>query len=561
MEINLSRQLIKAFLTLLVLLVITPIFFGFLGFFLPSFGYFPIIGHNDFDLSYFYSSFDLPGISKSFKLSIFTGFFSTILALFFSQVILLNLFQTKIYNYIRIIISPLLALPHITMAVGLIFLFSPSGLFFRLISPWLTGFDRPPNFFIIPDEYGIFLVLGLILKETPFFLLISMSALEQLPTRQIFNVGRSLQHSSFSTWCILIFPLIYKKIRLVIFIVIAFAASVIDMSLLLAPSTPSTLAIRIFQIYQTSAADSIFVASNLALIQFCIIILLVFIWIFVEKIIKQNFFYIFLIKTLSRKKSLFKDILFILAMILFSLSIIGIACSFFWSVSENWYFPKFFPESFSFDNITIFLDQNQSTVLMSIYISFLVSFLSIILILMWVELTEMVNVKYLHFEWMIFIPLFIPQISFLIGLQSFLVILNFQSFLIPLIVVELLYVLPYCFIILAPALREIKKEFIKIGSSLGKNRLERLLLIKIPLISSSLLTSFGIGMIVSLSLYTPVYFIGAGRITTLTVEALNLALSGSRQDLGLATVFQVFIPILILLIIAYLNKKLTKWRF
>ena len=561
MEVNLCRQFTKALLILLALLIITPIFFGFLGFFLPSFGYFPVIGRYDFDLSYFNSSFDLPGISKSFKLSVFTGFFSTILALFFSQVILLNLFQTKIYNYIRLIIAPLLALPHITMAVGLIFLFSPSGLIFRLISPWLTGFDRPPNLFIIPDEYGIFLILGLLLKETPFFLLLSMSALEQLPARQVFNVGRTLQHSSFSTWFLLIFPLIYKKIRLVIFIVIAFAASVIDMSLLLAPSTPSTLAIRIFQIFQTSEVDSIFVASNLALIQFCIIIALILFWIFLEKIVEQNFFYIFLIKILIRKKSLFVDSLFIVAMVLFLLSLMGVASSFLWSISENWYFPNFFPSSFSFNNILIFLYQHQSTVLTSVCISILVSFLSIILILIWVELTETINFKIFYFEWVLFIPLFIPQISFLIGLQSFLVTLNFQSFLLPLIAVELLYVLPYCFIILAPALREIKKEFIKVGSSLGKNRFERLVFIKIPLVSSSLLTSFGIGMIVSLSLYAPVYFIGAGRINTLTVEAVNLALSGSRQDLGLATVFQVIIPILILLIIAYLNKKLTKWRF
>ena len=561
MEVNLCRQFTKALLILLALLIIIPIFFGFLGFFLPSFGYFPAIGRYDFDLSYFNSSFDLPGISKSFKLSVFTGFFSTILALFFSQVILLNLFQTNIYNYIRLIIAPLLALPHITMAVGLIFLFSPSGLIFRLISPWLTGFDRPPNLFIIPDEYGIFLILGLLLKETPFFLLLSMSALEQLPARKVFNVGRTLQHSSFSTWFLLIFPLIYKKIRLVIFIVIAFAASVIDMSLLLAPSTPSTLAIRIFQIFQTSEVNSIFIASNLALIQFCIIIALILFWIFLEKIIKQNFFYIFLIKILIRKKSLFVDSLFIIAMVLFLLSMMGVASSFLWSISENWYFPNFFPSSFSLNNILIFLYQHQSTVLTSVCISILVSFLSIILILIWVELTETINFKILYFEWVLFIPLFIPQISFLIGLQSFLVTLNFQSFLLALIVVELLYVLPYCFIILAPALREIKKEFIKVGSSLGKNRFERLVFIKIPLVSSSLLTSFGIGMIVSLSLYAPVYFIGAGRINTLTVEAVNLALSGSRQDLGLATVFQVIIPILILLIIAYLNKKLTKWRF
>jgi putative thiamine transport system permease protein len=219
------------------------------------------------------------------------------------------------------------------------------------------------------------------------------------------------------------------------------------------------------------------------------------------------------------------------------------------------------PDTFDFSNITNFLYKNQSLVLISIYISFLVSSLSIILIIIWVELAEILNIKYFYFEWIIFIPLFIPQISFLVGLQSFIVMLNFHDFLIPLILVELLYVLPYCFIILTPALREIKKEFIKVGLSLGKNRIERLWQIKIPLIFSTLLTSFGIGMIVSLSLYTPVYFIGAGRITTLTVEALNLALSGSRQDLGLATFFQVIIPISILLIIAYLNKKITKWRY
>jgi ABC-type uncharacterized transport system YnjBCD permease subunit len=81
------------------------------------------------------------------------------------------------------------------------------------------------------------------------------------------------------------------------------------------------------------------------------------------------------------------------------------------------------------------------------------------------------------------------------------------------------------------------------------------------LIVSTLLTSFAIGIIISLSLYTPVYFIGAGRITTLTVETLNLATSGLRQDLGVATIFQIIIPIFILLIVAYLNKKFTKWVF
>ena len=558
---KLYNQFIKSLFILFALIIITPIFFGFIGFFLPSFGYFPVLDKYDFNLSYFIISFEMPGILKSISLSFFTGFCSTILALFFSQLILSYFFNTKTYNYLKYFISPFLALPHITMAVGIIFLFSPSGLFFRLISPWLTGFERPPNFFIIPDEYGFFLILGLVLKEIPFFILISLSALEQLPTTKIFKIGKTLQHSYFSIWAMIIFPLIYKKIRLVIFIVIAFSASVIDMSLLLAPSTPSTLSIRALKAYQSAEFDSIFIASNLALIQLSVIIVLMVCWVFLEKIVQQKHFFLITLNFLSRKKSFLKNLLYFTSLTLFSFSILGIACAFLWSIGQNWYFPQFFPGSLSIDNILVFFKQNKDIVFVSIYISLIVSLLSLLIIVIWVELTEVLNFKQFYFEWFFFLPLFIPEISFLIGLQSFLIIFNFNSFFIPLIVTELLYIMPYSFIILAPALREIKKDYIKVGSSLGKSRFERLIYIKVPLIIPSIFTAFAIGMIVSLSLYTPVYFIGAGRITTLTVEALNLALSNSRQDLGVATVFQVLIPILILLIVAYFNRKLTKWSF
>ena len=561
MGTNFYGQLTKALVISIGTLVIIPIIFGFIGFFLPSFGYFPILGKSEFNLNYFHLSFNIAGISKSIILSLFTGLVSTLLALFFSQVILLYLFKTRAYNYIKIIISPLIALPHITMAIGLIFLFSPSGLFFRLISPWLTGFDRPPNIFIMPDEYGLFLILGLILKEIPFFILVSLSALQEFSAKKIFDLGKSLQNSNFSSWCILIFPLIYKKIRFVIFIVIAFTASVVDMSLILAPSTPSTLAIRILQTYQSSDADSLFIASNLALIQLFIIIILLLFWMVLEKIVSYKLSFIFFMKILSFKAFFIKKLVVLASVILFFLSISGIISSLIWGFSANWYFPNFFPKSLTLDVFTNFYNENKSIIFISIFISFIVSLISSLLTIIWVELIEILKIKKIYFEWIIFIPLFIPQISFLIGLQSFIILFDFDSYLLPLIIIQLFYVIPYSFIILAPPLREINKEIIIVATSLGKNRLQRLLSIKIPIVMSSLLTSFAIGMLVSFSLYTPVYFFGGGRITTLTVEALNLALSGSRQDLGVATFFQIIIPILILITVAYLSKKICKWRF
>ena len=551
----------KALWVLLSGVLIVPITFGILGFLLPSFGYFPILDKHQFNLDYFYVSSNVPGISKSIILSFFTGFLSTVLALFFSQLIILSIFQSRVYSFIKTIISPLLALPHVTMAIGLLFIFSPSGLLLRIFSPWLTGFERPPNIFIIPDDYGFFLILGLVLKEIPFFILVSISAIEQFGARKFFNLGKSLQHTTFSVWCVLLFPLIYHRIRLIVFIVIAFAASVVDMSLLLAPSTPSTLAIQILQNYQSSEPKSLFIASNLALIQLLVILKLFLIWFLLEKLLSNKYLFTFLVNAVSYKSNLIKYFTFTLILILSILSFLTIISSFLWGLGGNWYFPNLLPKNISFEVLTIFLNENKSLILISVFIPLIVSILSCLIVTLWVELTESLNKRNLFLEGLIFLPLLIPQISFLIGMQSFLIPLNFNNFLLPLIIVELFYVIPYSFIILAPSFRAISKDILKVASSLGKNRFERLILVKIPMIMPTFLLSIAIGMLVSFALYTPVYFIGAGRVTTLTVETLNLSLSGAKRDLGVATIFQIIIPIIILLLVIWYKKRCNKWSF
>ncbi|MAI75102.1 MAG: hypothetical protein CMN46_02975 [SAR116 cluster bacterium] len=551
----------KALWVLLSGVLIVPITFGILGFLLPSFGYFPILDKHQFNLNYFYVSSNIPGISKSIILSFFTGFLSTVLALFFSQLIILSIFQSRVYSFIKIIISPLLALPHVTMAIGLLFIFSPSGLLLRIFSPWLTGFERPPNIFIIPDDYGFFLILGLVLKEIPFFILVSISAIEQFGARKFFNLGKSLQHTTFSVWCVLLFPLIYHRIRLIVFIVIAFAASVVDMSLLLAPSTPSTLAIQILQNYQSSEPKSLFIASNLALIQLLVILKLFLIWFLLEKLLSNKYLFTFLVNAVSYKSNLIKYFTFTLILILSILSFLTIISSFLWGLGGNWYFPNLLPKNISFEVLTIFLNENKSLILISVFIPLIVSILSCLIVTLWVELTESLNKRNQFLEGLIFLPLLIPQISFLIGMQSFLIPLNFNNFLLPLIIVELFYVIPYSFIILAPSFRAISKDILKVASSLGKNRFQRLILVKIPMIMPTFLLSIAIGMLVSFALYTPVYFIGAGRVTTLTVETLNLSLSGAKRDLGVATIFQIIIPIIILLLVIWYKKRCNKWSF
>jgi len=58
-----------------------------------------------------------------------------------------------------------------------------------------------------------------------------------------------------------------------------------------------------------------------------------------------------------------------------------------------------------------------------------------------------------------------------------------------------------------------------------------------------LATALFIGIAVSMALYLPTVFVGAGRINTITVEAVSLASGGSRGPAGLAAMLQIAIPV------------------
>ena len=46
---------------------------------------------------------------------------------------------------------PLLAVPHLALAVGLAFLIAPSGWLVRLIAPWAAGWQTPPDVLLVQD--------------------------------------------------------------------------------------------------------------------------------------------------------------------------------------------------------------------------------------------------------------------------------------------------------------------------------------------------------------------------------------------------------------------------
>ena len=95
--------------------------------------------------------------------------------------------------------------------------------------------------------------------------------------------------------------------------------------------------------------------------------------------------------------------------------------------------------------------------------------------------------------------------------------------------------------------------------SFYKSYLTILFKIKLNLILNIIFLSFAIGFIISISLYAPIYFIGDGEITTLSLEIINLQTSGDRKDLAVATTLQMVIPLIILLIFHLKSRTFIKW--
>ena len=535
----------------------SPVIFGTMGTILPSMGYFLDVSDN-FTFKYFALAFKLPGIEKSIFLSILVGILSTLISLILSQAILAKLYFTNFFNKLNKLLYPLIAFPHITMAVGISFLFSSSGFFIRILS-LVFNFARPPNLDLFPDNYGLFLILGLILKETPFFLLISIGFLNNIKAKEYFCLAKSKAFSDFTSWIFFIFPLIYRKLKITIFVVLIFSATVIDMSLILAPTTPSTISIRILQLFQQPELTSFSIASCLSIIQLLIIIFIILIWISFEKLICNQQYLIFYRYFLDRRNNFFENILYFVSLTCFVIFIINMFVLIIWSIAADWNFPNLFPKKFTLENYSVFFKFNFDSFLNSLILAVLGSLISLIIIIIWSELLEALKFKNNFLNFIFYIPLLIPELTILLGFNFFLLTNNFDNKFFNVLWINIIYVIPYTYLIFSSSHKNINKKYLKVAQSLNKSYLTILFKIKLNLMLNIIFLSFAIGFIISVSLYAPIYFIGNGEITTLSLEIINLQTSGNRRDLAVATTLQMIMPLLVLFIFHLKSKIFIKW--
>ena len=475
-----------------------------------------------------------PGLPRACLLSLLPGLAATTLSVLLVLLILAR--RPPAFALLQRLLAPLLALPHAASALGLAFLVAPSGWIARAVSPWLTGWQSPPDLMTLNDPWGLALTLGLVLKETPFLLLVALPAVSRpMLTRQL--VARTLGRSDASAFVLAVWPALYPQLRLPILAVLVYAMTNVDMALILGPTLPHPLAVQISLWMTDPSLSHQSEAAAAALLQLALVGVAVALWRGLEAAAAT------LIRcTTSGFPSLLAWGLTPLAtlttLILSLTPALGLISLALWSIAGLWPFPNFLPQSYSPTVWTraapALLQASATTVTLALTATATALMLAIAALQAEVPRRRLL-------DRLIYLPLILPQVAFLPGIARALIWAPMPP-LLAVTLAHLVFVLPYVFLSIAGPFRAWDTKLAAVAATLGAHPLRILTTLRLPMLAPALAAAAAIGVAVSVGQYLPTLLLGGGRVTTLTTEAVALSSGANRRITGAYALMQALWP-------------------
>jgi putative thiamine transport system permease protein len=542
-------------------LIVAPILMGFLGTVLPAFGYLPAIGGMTPTAAPWRTLFATPGLDKAILLSLWVGAATTLFTFLLVTFFCARWSGTRLGAVLTRFLSPLVSVPPVAMAAGVAFLLSPSGWVFRALSPWATGFTEPPDFLLPHDRWGLSLIAGLMVKEVPFLFLMTLAAVGQAEAKRRFQLARSLGYGRMTAWVKVVLPAIYPQIRLPLYALLAYSASVVDIAMILGPTTPPPLSALVTRWFFDPDLSLRFVAASAALLQSFLALNLILVWYSGERLVAL------LAGAWLRRggRGAGGAIAGTLAaggmIAAIAVAAFGGGAMVLWSVTGTWRFPNLAPTRFTLANWAAGDAMLAHAIANTILVAGAATGIALLLAIGLLEgAARRGAASSRGLAFFIYLPLLVPQVGFLFGIQTLLVRLGLDGTWVALLWTHLLYVLPYVILALAGPYQRLDRRYAQIAQSLGASPARALWLIKLPILLRPVLVAAALGFAVSAGQYLPTLFAGAGRISTLITESVGLATSGDRRLLGVATAWQLVLPLFAFTIAAMIPRILFRHR-
>jgi putative thiamine transport system permease protein len=478
------------------------------------------------------------GLSSSVFMTLFSAIFSTLISLYIAFMVYSQYHLSKRLQSFEKYLSPLLSLPHLAIALGLVFLFSDGSLFFA---------DSG-----LPRKGLSTLIFAIVIKEVPFFLLIFSAIGRQLPIKYWLLQGNALGYQDYRGWWFLVFPALLKQSRLALLAATAYTLSVVDVSMLVGPNIPELFAVSVYR-WQTSFAAGdqalAFWANALLLILLAVSVFILYVH---EKLAHAG------CKALAIQGSRFR-IGIINPVFKAWLPMLGLLTGMMVVVFALWSFGfNFHSDNFTLMQLTTQLWQDEWLFFAlplqnSLVIGLFAGLLGVAFALLALELQRQKGQYWPDYYWLLAIIL--PQLSMVLGWQIMHIWAQGGYHSGWIVLSHLPFTFAYAYLVLKGPFQNIEPRYELLAASFGYSAWQSWWQVRFRLLLPAVFTAFAIAFSVSIAQYIPTLMLGAGRVTTITTEAVAIG-TGSQQNLiALYVLLQSILPFMAFFLAALLARK------
>ncbi|MFT5839732.1 MAG: putative thiamine transport system permease protein [Flavobacteriales bacterium] len=484
------------------------------------------------------------GLAVSVFMSLFSAIFSTLISLYIAFMVYSQFHLSQRLQSFEKYLAPLLSLPHLAIALGLVFLFSDGSLFFV---------DSG-----LPRKGLSTLIIAIVIKEVPFFLLIFSAIGRQLPIKYWLLQGKALGYQDYRCWWFLVFPPLLKQSRLALLAATAYTLSVVDVSLLVGPNIPELFAVSVYR-WQTSFATGdqalAFWANALLLILLAVSVCILYVH---EKLAHAGFkalaiqgsrFYMGIISPAFKAWLPMLGLLTAMMVLIFVL----------WSLGVNLHNVSFDPsDRFALTQLSTRLWQDEWLFFAlplqnSLLIGLFTGLLGVAFALLALELQRQKGQYWPDYYWLLAIIL--PQLSMVLGWQILHIWSQGGYHSGWIILSHLPFTFAYAYLVLKGPFQHVEARYELLAASFGYSSWQSWWQVRFRLLLPAIFTAFAITFSVSIAQYIPTLMMGAGRVTTITTEAVAIG-TGSQQDLiAVYVLLQSSLPFMAFFVAAILARR------
>ena len=483
---------------------------------------------------------------RALGLSLWTGVASTLLAVAGAAWLLSISFATARWNTMVRVLGPMLALPHVGFAIGFVALIAPSGWLLRALSPCATGLSAPPPWATTQDAWGLGLITVLAFKEIPFILWVAATQLQRADVAQRFRselaVARSMGYGAQPAWWRVLWPQLWPRLRWPLLAVLAYGLTVVDVALVIGPTSPPTLGVLSWRWLQDASLARNAQGAAAAWLLALLLALVATVGWRIPKLMRWRRRWTSgqrgPVQPLRSRCNLSQRMGLAGLVSLYLAVMIAVLVG---SVSGVWAFPALLPQTVTagaWESVWI----SAGTVGTTLGLALASSAFALLWSVAWLECAPPRWDAWLRR--VIYLPLILPSVLWVIGVHAASVRFGLDARWAGVWLAHCLATLPYALIALSPAYLGFDARYRWVSASLGHGQWAFLLRVKWPLLRAALSSSMAVAFAVSVAQYLPTLFVGAGRFATVTTEAVTLASGAQRSLTSAYAALQWLLPVL-----------------